>query len=375
MIWSTSDVEMNLLAGKLSSLALAPEAALAAVNRVERMLGPDWIASRTRATKGIYPALSVIELGLQLGSLDGLAKSDRLVERIRLGEFGALAELAALHIFRSLAVSTELELYPAVQGREADFRLRKAGEDWTTVEVTRPNTSREEERVRKILQQLIDSLKKMEHAFTLNVVFRREPNQEEIAALAEHLPEFCKLPNFQTAKLNEELGFLFLNFGPVTKVVAPEIPELAEIPMVGLTMFMAGGPDEGPLYQVSVQIPFTDERAKEFLRTESKQLPKDGGGLIMIYMGHSETHMRSWERLTARCFQPNVFTRVSGVCLFSDETMPTKNGYRSLQSARFISNPHARIQLPLWILESFALIEQEFERAATEDNLEFRNKG
>ncbi len=143
MSWSIEDIENNLLLGKIDVLALAPESVVAAVNRVEDVLGPKWIASDTSA-KGIAPALRIIGVGQRLAALEGIAQPEELLRYIRRRDQNAEAELTAIYLIRPFGLSVELELHPKVDTRKADFRVKKGDEQWTTVEVTQPNTSQEQ---------------------------------------------------------------------------------------------------------------------------------------------------------------------------------------------------------------------------------------
>lgn len=349
MHWSVEMIEKNLLSGKIEILDFSPDDAVAAINRAEKILGEEWIKSQTSA-KGIIPTMNVISVGLRLTAVADLEHADHLTERVRLGEAGAYSELTAVHIFRSC--DAIVDLYPAVGNRVADFRVRKDSSQWITVEVTQPNISQEEERVRHILKRFVDALGEMDFEFALEIVLYREPAESEIASLASHLPDFCKLGGLQHATLVDGMGFLVLNHVQIGHLQLCDPPELAHTPMIGVTMFAGGGAGPGPLYQVSAQIPFTDGRAKSFLSKETKQLPENDAGLVMIEISGSHNHVRAWDSLVRRCFQPNVYTRVSGVCLFSGEWARTPSGSHWLPHTNLVVNPNAYSPLPGWVKDA-----------------------
>lgn len=242
-----------------------------------------------------------------------------------------------------------MELYPAVGSRKADFRTRKGTGPWTTVEVTQALASKERNRIQAILRRLTDALRNVDAQFVLELQFRREPTDDEISVLCDHLPSFCRLPERRSAELADGMGFLFLDHVEIGRLRLQEIPELADTPMVGLVMFQGGGPGGAPHHQVAVQIPFSDKRAEQFLTAEAKQLPKDGPGLLMIRGPTSRNELRVWGDLIQRRFQPHMHTRVGGVCLFDGGMMPVGNTYGWLVQAHLIVNPHARLALPEWI--------------------------
>jgi len=348
MAWSIEEFERDLLGGKTDTIALPPATILETVNRAETVLGSEWIMSFGFA-KGLLSAMDVIGAGLRLASLEGVADSDKLIEGIRRKESSADAELTAIYLLRSGHPLPELELYPPVGTRRADFRLRRGTEPWTTVEVTQALASNERNRVQAILRRFTDSLLNIDAQIVLEVQFRREPTDDEISVLCDHLPNFCRLRGQQRAELVDGMGFLFLDDVEIGRLRYHEIPELADTPMIGLAMFQSGGPGGTPHHQVTVRIPFSDSRAERFLTHEGPQLPKEGPGLIMICGPTSRNELRVWSALIQRRFQPDIHTRVSGVCLFGGGMVPVGKGYGWLVRAELIVNPYARVALLEWI--------------------------
>lgn len=363
--WSIHEIERNFLHGKIETIALSPQFVLACFDRVEKVLGRDWIISEMRST-GLAPTMHVVGMGLRLAALDGVDQSEQLIEHIRRGDQNADAELTAIYLMRSSHPSAHVKLYPEVGSRKADFRVRDSGEPWTTVEVTQPSTSEERQRVQNILRRLTDSLSKMDCQFSLEAQFLREPTEEEIATLCDRLPEFCRLEGQKQAELANKLGFLFLNQLPVGQLLKRNTPQLEDTPMIGLAMFAGGGSQGGIHHQVLVRIPFTDDRAEEILRQEARQLPERGVGLIMVDVGHASGSFEAWEPLIQRRFQPTIHTRVSGVCLFEGGMVPSNKGYDWLIHTKLITNPHAQFPLPVWVEVGLKRAEEGFERAFRE---------
>ena len=348
MEWSIEEIEQHLLHRKITDIALPSEKIVGAVNRIGDVLGTEWITSESSA-KGLSPAMRIISMGLRLTSLDGVRESEELIEQIRRKDPSAEAELTAIYLFRSNDPLVEVELHPAVGSRKADFRLRRGTGPWTTAEVTRAATSKEQQRINAILRRLADALSKIDAPFALEVLFRREPTDDEVSLLCERLPEFCKLPGEQQAALVDEMGFLFLNHTDVGRLLLHELPELADTPLIGLVTLVGGGPDGGPHHQVAVRIPFSDKRAEQFLTAEARQLPKEGRGLVMIEGPSSASELKVWSPLVQRRFQPRIHTRVSGVCLFAGGMVPVAGRYNWLVQAKLLTNPHAKAPLPDWI--------------------------
>jgi hypothetical protein len=217
------------------------------------------------------------------------------------------------------------------------------------VEVTQPTASFVEKRVREVLYTLANGVRAVECQFVLHVCLLREPTKNEVSLLCARLPEFCRLPAPRQAKLIDGMGYLYLSQTDIGKLHFPEVPELVGKPKIGLAMLTAGGPQGAPHHQVSVAIPFTDERGEEILRRESKQLPPKGPGLIMININGSDGNFDAWSSLILPRFKANIHTRVSGVILFSAGWRQTVHGYEFRPETKLLSNPHAKHQLSEWI--------------------------
>jgi hypothetical protein len=230
------------------------------------------------------------------------------------------------------------------------------------VEVTQPGSSEERKRLEEILRRMTSAFKKTEQSFSLNIEFLREPSEEEIEVLCERLPEFCRLAGQQRAELVDGMGFLFLNYVPIGQLLLPEVPELADKPMIGVTAFFSSGSGGGPHHQVSVRIPFTDERVEEILKNEARQLSKDEPGLVVINVPTNATELRAWASLIGRRLQPAIHTRVSGVCVFAGGMVQVGDRYNWLTQTSLLLNSYARIPLPDWIQRGVKAAGQEFER-------------
>ncbi len=361
MIWSMHDIEKSLLGQKASAIALTPDLIVDAVNRVETILGHDWILDVATAT-GIAPAMEIIGMGLRLAALDSLINTETLVSNLRRRGQNAEAELTALYLISAQNSPLELELGPSVGTRKADFRVRKAGEKlWTTVEVTQATASKYQQHLLAILHGIIDVLRESKSQFSLDVIFRREPIEPEIASLRFQLPPFCSQPGQKQVTLGDDLGFVLLNHTPISQGQRVEIPGLG--PTVGVVMFVGGGPGGGPNHKVSVQVPFTDERAEKILRTQARQLPKDGMGLVMINASGGAGRFQGWACLIGKRLQPKIHRRVGGVCLFEGSMVPNGPRYDWLVQTKLVVNEHARLQLPSWIQATINAAGEQFERA------------
>ena len=189
------------------------------------------------------------------------------------------------------------------------------------------------------------------------MIFQREPTSSELTRLGETLPQFCWDSGSKTARLNEGLGVLLLNHVPVGQLPYSNVPELDDVPYIGLATFFRTD------QVVTVKIAFSDDRAEWMLRKQSKQLPQGKRGLIMISGPSSESELRVWEPLIRRRLQPGIHTRIGGVCLFDGGMVPCGSKLGWQIQAHLIMNRHAQSALPSWIEETIAAANEVFERS------------
>jgi hypothetical protein len=261
-------------------------------------------------------------------------------------------------MFRSASRDLEIGLFPPVGKRVADFKMRKASEEWTTVEVTEATESDEQKRLSDILIRLSTPLRSLSFAFSLEVILLREPTEEEIETLCEALPQFCSGKQTHSAHLHHELGWLLRNHAPTGQLPNSETSETENLPTIGLAAFFRND------QVIAVKICFSDDRAEEMLTKEARQLPSGERGLIMISGPSSKKEFQVWEPLIRRRFQPKIHTRVGGVCLFDGGMVPAPDAKSDWKiQAHLILNPYAKLALPTWIEEIVKEADDEFERS------------
>jgi len=353
MKWTLESIEANLLGTSSEVVAYGPDVIVAAVNRVEEFLGTGWIQQETFGAKGLAVGVPIIQIGIELELLKGVKRPSELITKIRSNTQNARTELAAIHLLRSQQPSAEVELYPPVGNRKADFRIRLSGAPWTTVEVTNPSDSEALRNLRRMAGDLAQKLATVDHSFSLEVLLTREPSQNELRVLSVRLPEFCRMNSVQHAILNNELGYLFLNDIEVGQVMGHDLPGTRPAPLIGV-MLLVGGLGGRPVRQISVRIPFTDQRAATILKNEARQLPKGGIGVVMIEVSNAPGSLNAWVPLLKRRFGPALNTRISGVSLFK-RTMGHSDGRYSIETeSSLIANPYAAQKLPQWIEAALA---------------------
>jgi hypothetical protein len=295
-------------------------------------------------------------------TLRDVTEREELVDKLRRKDPSAFAELRAIYRLRSREPS-RVELEPAVsvsgRQRKCDLRISRQNKPWVYVEVTQPDVSEAKARVQQLLNSITNVVTSVRQPLALEVFFRREPTDDEIAPLIERIHEFCSIAHRgepARQEIPDCLGILILNHVPAGQIVLNDHGE-QPVPRLGEARTIVG-PDE-PHRHVAVRVPYADARAEQFLTTEARQLPIDSSALIMVEMAHARGGLPSWEPVLRRRLQPSMHTRVGGIILFSSGHHLTSQGYASLFETKFISNPHARIPLPTWIEATCAAIKHE----------------
>src|SRR5262245_59352934 len=218
IMWTWEQIEREWLGG--GKIAVSPEEAVAAFDRVETLLGADWIkGSRglTGTASGLSPTLSVVNMGQLLAVLNGVGSTEPLLDKIRRGDHSAFAELTAIYLIRSGRPESGVELEPEVtvvgRNKKPDFRLSLTGEADTYVEVTQPNLSEEHEQAQRTLHQIAGTIEGIKKGFALEVFLRRVPTDAEAETIRSRLPVFCTQDGVHREDLGE-VGFLLLNQDP-----------------------------------------------------------------------------------------------------------------------------------------------------------------
>jgi len=358
MAWTRERLESEWLNAPIDQLGDRASIACNAFDRVEKYLGSDWLAARRLQTIGVGPALGLVLLGECFAAIENLQGFEILVEKFRAEDYSALSEMEAVRMFHLMG-GVEIELAPEltveVSTKTPDFRVRRAGDRWTYVEVTRPDTSDAAEAAQQLLGRL-QSVVKVRRAFSLEIFLRREPTATEEDVLLRTATELADSYRFETIDLPSQAIITKQRFtGPVVTPLNHPGEDNA-CPRVGAARGVFGGDGIEPQRLVSVRMPFSDDRADAFIKREAKQLSKNEQGFIMMDLTKSPTGMKYWKSLLLWRFQPSIHTRVGGVCLFSSGLELGRTGLHLLFDLVTVENPHARQPLPRWIFEEIQLM-------------------
>lgn len=338
------------------------ETVVEAFNIVASHFGRAWIEASRNANGALrYGAsltLGIVTLGQRLGSAVDAVNADSLLSKLRERRPDGSAELTAIHLVRSGASDVALELEPPglIPGgnRNPDFRIKQGDGLWTCIEVKQASTSEARAQAERGLHRLsTDLIGDCSGSFALEVFLKREPNPDEVEELAAQIISLHHDRGTEETELDNELGTLYWNSRTPGNF---ELDDHGE-PRTRMGMMAAVMVADVVERDIAARWPFADARAEEFLRRAKGQLPTNTPGLVMIEVSDALGAMKTWRTVIERRFQPSMYTRVSGVCLFSSGVHLVDAGHEWRPETQLIRNPHANIQLPDWIaaqVERFA---------------------
>jgi hypothetical protein len=369
MAWTWKQIEQDWLAG--GRVATEPSAVVEAFERVEAVLGRDWIEQsrvhplvvprgsppQTTVVRGSDPVLTVVQMGGLLASLEGIPAVDTLMKKLRRGERAATAEATAIHLLRQHPSDSVVELEPTVpvagrSDRKGDFRVRRNGDPWTYVEVSATDRNATEREVLRLLERLGEPVHSMSGSFALELFFRSLPGEDEVEAILGRVRDLDGRADSFSEELPEGLGtFVYDPTGDPTDV-SPRVLNEPYRPGLGRAAVVHR---EGEVRSISVRLPYADNRGRKKLGKESLQLPRNDPGLVMIDTAGAPGSRQSWEPAIRGDLHNH--TRVSAVCLFRWASMP-QNDLAEVVSVtgRLIVNPSARRTLPSWITERLSAL-------------------
>ena len=354
MPWTFDEIESEWLGGE--HLQLPPEDVVRAFDVAEQARGREWVLSTTSIRRGgrlwgFAPFLRVYAFGKRMQAVAGAPGVDALLKRLLQDDAAAESELTAIYLLRSRRPETEFEVGPEVtvgdRHRRPDFRIRSGTGPWTYIEVTQLNRSVASVRTQDVLRRIAGSVISILQPFLLEIVFWRDPTEGEENELVRQACEACQAADGDRREIGDLASLMVKSGDPA--VVTPSILPEDDGTRMSLAQSIVG-PGQ-PNRQILVRAPFADQRAKDILIDEAKQLPKDESGLVMVDVTGQPTAFESWAELVPLRFTPAQHTRVSGVLLFMTATTVATQGMIWLPYLKLIPNPHACIPLPVWITE------------------------
>ena len=355
MSWNREKIEVEWIGAPIDTLGECAAGAVSTFDCVEKHLGMAWIAQRRLQASGIAPTQGIVFLGECLAAIENLQGFEVLVEKVRHDDFSALSEMEAVRMFRRMG-GVEIELAPTLlvggTTKKPDFRIRRSDERWTYVEVTHPDVSEAAVAAQALLHRL-QGVVAIRREFSMEIFLRREPNTTEEQAILAAATGLSDSDKFETIDLPQ---LALITKQPFSGPVVTPLNHPGEdntCPRFGAATCVSGGDGTEPQRLVSVRMPFSDDRADSFLKREAKQLSKSERGLIMMDMKATRSGIKTWVSLLRRRLQPNLHTRVGGICLFARGIELAPPSFQVLFDFATIENPHTRQTLPRWIFDEF----------------------
>jgi hypothetical protein len=369
VVWTWKQIEQDWLAG--GRLAADPSVVVEAFDKVEAVFGREWIEQsrvhplvvpkgsppQSTVVQGSDPVLTVVQMGGLLASLEEIPGVDMLVQKLRRGERAAMAQATAIHLLRKQPSDSVVELEPVVPmagrpDRKCDFRVRRDGDPWTYVEVSATDQTTTEREALRLLERLGEPVHSMSGSFTLELFFRRLPDEDEVEAILRRVRDLDGRPDSLSEELPEELGILVYDTARDPTDVSSRVLNEPYRPGLGRAAVVHS---DSEARSIIVRLPYADSRGRKKLGKESRQLPSSGPGLVMIDTAGAPGSRHSWEPAIRGDLHNH--TRVSAVCLFRCASMLRADLAEFLSvTGRLIVNPSARRTLPSWIIERLSAL-------------------
>lgn len=354
MSYTWEEIKNDWLAG--ADISTSQAKIINSFESVERVFGRSYVESfrlhHGTVMRGTMPTHSVIDFGEKLALLDSIKNSSKLIHKLKTHDRSAFAELSAIYLLHGYF--TECEYEPEIKLKTKrnekikypDFRLKYSNNQWLYIEVTQPDTSEKHAHL-ELRREPFFSLVTIEKPFALEVYLRREPTDSELEMLVARCKELCLDKNNFVEEV-DGLGFIKIDHVSSQTITPTVFPGEPPRSMLGKARFMGGGGQ--PFRHVTVRIAYSDERAEEFLRKEAKQLPIDAPGIIMIDVARATGGPKIWGPLITRRLQPNINTRIGGICMFHAGHEPPEGDL--IHRATYLQNPHAKQSVPTWVSEA-----------------------
>jgi hypothetical protein len=369
MPWTWKQIEQDWLgSGRVAS---DPSTIVEAFERVEATLGRDWIEQsrtlplatrkgsppQTTIVGGSHPVLRVVRMGALLASLEGIADTAPVIDRLRRSERSARAEATAVHLLRQHPSDSVVQLEPVIPiagrpNRKGDFRVRRNGDPWTYVEVSATEQTTTEQEASQLLKRLAEPVHSMSGSFAVELFFRSVPVEDEIESILGRIRDLDGQPKSISEELPEGLGALLYDTNRDPRDVSPRIPNEPYRPGLSRADVVHG---DGEVRSITVRLPYADMRGRKKLGKKSLQLPRNDPGLIMIDIAGAPGSRHSWAPAIGDDLRNH--SRVSAVCLFQWAFLPRDDlaEYASVLG-KLIVNPSARRTVPSWIIERLSAL-------------------
>jgi hypothetical protein len=340
---------------------------------VEETLGREWIERRASPIPGQASipgdgCIDVVSIYREILSVRGAPGLDKVLAKIGNDDLSARSELSAAHLCVRGTEDIEIQFgVPVTIGekqRVPDFRLRRADEPWTWVEVTRPRESMAQAEAEAINDRLSGLFTDAPRGRRSEIIIQRRPDQHEIAEIENRFRASAgwTVPN------QEHIGDFAILIAVSFEHAAHTPSAVEDEGVQRLCRFIVEGGNDHERRELMIRQAFTDERIEDLLKKEAEQLPPGGPGIVMFATWTAWDQRPAWLPAIQRRFQPNQHTRVSAAILFLAGRGAVGAGIGPVHAARVVPNIRADRAAPDWLLERFtALIPAHAEERASRE--------
>lgn len=320
---------------------------------VEQYLGEHWLVARlteARARPGrLAPLVRIFDLAQKLPVIAALPGSKIILRKLRRDDGSAFAEVTAVYAL-SRCPGAEVNLFPkiVVQGvtKTPDFCVRRDGEVWTYVEVSRPAApdfaTELTHDLRAIAERILDA---PPSPYVLEVDLLRQPTHLEVDELVAKAHSMI-VDGGPCHARSDNIGALYFNWPDVFEGSGPPAAVAYKLER------------DNPARQVAVRLPIDDHRAARHLDEEAKQLPPDFPSLVVLDLSNVTNAVAACGDLFTRYFAERQPERPSGAALMVPSIARSEDSFAILHHLSASRNPYARKWLPSWIPDQLRALGQ-----------------
>jgi len=293
---------------------------------------------------------NVIDYGQILRKCSDLEGFQGVVQRLRTGDKGALAELKFADSLINAGYRPVLE--PELNGRRLDAVVVE-GAERVFVEVISPELSQAMQRAEEGVAILAAALTACTPGLISDVHILADPNEDVIRQV---LAFVLSGPIVQATVVHEIPGIAFVAlqpFDPRIELIKSHFIDRG-VPAIGIVSVNR----KGSLPSLAmVRLPIDDQRAARLMAAETHQLSRDETNILAIDVTNIPGGLSDWRPLIERRFQPNLNQRFSAVVLFTRVNQLHKANI--LRGYRVLPNPHAYRPVPDALLQAIAKLHQQ----------------
>jgi len=283
-----------------------------AFNTVERLLESGWIDRYSKGARGIAIAIPIIELGRVLGLIENVPFAGSIISRMNNLDLYPPAWSEAQFLSRLVEIGVDVRILVSQHTKHPDFEVSGHGLS-VFVEVSQPEWSNE---WRKTMRELTltsqDILEITPNGTRIEGHLRRNPTAGDRLLIVEAIKHMMSRDDTQYRI--DELVELFLSHTNIGQMAAIENGPQETGPVIGMGNLKKDG---GPPRSVVLKVPFTDKRAEQMLRRESKHFSKTSSNLLVLDLTIVPGGIKTWESLISRRLQVNLNRRIGAVLLIN----------------------------------------------------------